>query len=312
MKFLNMKTPKIIFTVVALVLAGSEALIQLSGILDIPVYRADNTVGYIPAPSQSGAFLHAKQWQFNEHSMGAGAFAPDSLRFNMLLVGDSTVIGGNPLAQSERLGPQLEGLTGWQVWPVAAGSWALQNQLAYLRRHPDILHKVDAVAIVSNSGDFDEPSSWASSVTHPLKRPFPGLLYVARKYVFPAGPTPEVQAELQVMPRDWQADLHDFLRSYRKPVFFFLYPNLDELDNAEKMHSQLESKILALQKQSASNIRINRVATSPLWTANLYRDDIHPSAEGTAALAKIMVNGMCESIIRKMACSASNGTTYVQ
>ena len=153
-----MKIPGIIFTSLALTLVAGEALVQLLGVVDIPLYRADPTLGYIPAPSQSGNFLNFKQWQFNEYSMGSGAFELDSRRFKILL-GDSTVMGGNPLAQSERLGPQLEDLTGWQVWPVSAGSWALQNQLAYIHKYPQLLNKVDAVAIVSNSGDFDGPSS---------------------------------------------------------------------------------------------------------------------------------------------------------
>ena len=135
----------------------------------MPLYKADNQLGYIPAPNQSGAFLHSRQWRFNEYSMGSAAFEPDPRRFNILLVGDSIVLGGNPLNQSDRLGPQLEKLSGWQVWPVSAGSWALQNELAYLRTHPDVLQRVDAVAIVSNSGDFGEPSSWASPVTRHIQ-----------------------------------------------------------------------------------------------------------------------------------------------
>jgi hypothetical protein len=55
-------------------------------------------------------------------------------------------------------------LTGWQVSPISAGSWALQNELTYMRQHPDILQKMDAVLILSNAGDFGEPSSWASGL----------------------------------------------------------------------------------------------------------------------------------------------------
>ena len=307
-----MKIPGIIFTSLALTLVAGEALVQLLGVVDIPLYRADPTLGYIPAPSQSGNFLNFKQWQFNEYSMGSGAFEPDSRRFNMLLLGDSTVMGGNPLTQSERLGLQLEDLTGWQVWPVSAGSWALQNQLAYIQKYPQLLDKVDAVAIVSNSGDFDGPSSWASNLTHPLKRPFPGLLYAAQKYVFPSAPPPEISAELKVVPRDWRADLRDLSGSFRKPVVIFLFPTSDELDDSEKMRKQLDSIIPALQAQSAGNLKIVQVAASPLWNSSFYRDSIHPNADGNAALAKILRSSLCESTIQKMACLALSSTTPMQ
>ena len=296
---------------VALTLAAGEALVQLSGIVDIPVYRADNTIGYIPAPGQSGNFLNLRKWQFNEHSMGAGAFAPDSRRFNVLLLGDSVVLGGNPLAQGERLGPCLESLTGWQVWPVSAGSWGLQNQMAYIRSHPEILKVVDAVAIVLNSRDFGGPSSWASSLTHPLKRPFPGLLHVARKYVFSLGSPPGVRAELQVMSRDWRTDLHDFSVPYRKPVFIFLFSRLDEFEDPKKMHRQLDSMVPDLQKHSGGNAKKVRVAASPLWEKSFYRDAVHPSSKGNAALARVLVNSMCESRTQKMTCPALNDTTQL-
>ncbi len=115
----------VIWLVGALVLAEGAA--QLSGVVDLPIYEANNQIGYIPAPNQSGKFLHKNDYRFNEYSMGAGSFSPDPARFNLLLVGDSIVLGGNPLAESDRLGPQLEKRAGWQVWPVSAGSWALQN-----------------------------------------------------------------------------------------------------------------------------------------------------------------------------------------
>jgi len=206
---------------VSLLLLG-EVAIQFFGLVEGPVYQANNQIGYIPAPNQTGAFMRSHTWRFNEYSMGAGPFIPDSKRFNLLLVGDSLVLGGNPLAEPERLGPQLAKLTGWQVWPISAGSWAMQNELTYMRQHPAILEKMDAVVIVSNSADFDVPSSWASELTHPLHHPFPGLIYLARKYVFPPSRPPQVKPEMQVAPRDWQQDLHALSQTFKKPIYIFM------------------------------------------------------------------------------------------
>lgn len=290
-------------TAVFLPLVLAEVLVQLSGVLDFPVYKADNQIGYIPAPGQSGKFLNSREWQFNEYSMGAGTFKPDSSRFNVLLVGDSIVLGGNPLAQSERLGAQLEKFTGWQVWPVSAGSWALQNELSYLRSHPEILDQVDAVTFVWNSGDFEGPSSWASELSHPLKRPFPGLLYVVRKYGFPSVQPPQGRAKLKVRPRDWGADLYDFSRTFKKPIFVFMYPNLDELQHPAKMKDQLDSRIPYLQARLNKNAQISRVADSLDWNAGHYRDSIHPGSQGNSALATIIISSMCKTKIDKMTCT---------
>ena len=78
---------------------------------------------------------NSHDWQFNEKHMGAGAFVT-SAKPDVLLVGDSIVLGGNPLSEVERLGPQLAKVASQSVWPISAGSWALRNELAYLRANP--------------------------------------------------------------------------------------------------------------------------------------------------------------------------------
>jgi hypothetical protein len=297
-----MKKTKIAGVLLALGLAAAELLVQLSGIIDMPLYQADNQLGYIPAPNQSGAFLHSRHYRFNEYSMGSAAFEPDPRRFNLLLVGDSIVLGGNPINHSERLGPQLEKISGWQVWPVSAGSWALQNELAYLRKHPDVLGRVDAVAIVLNSGDFGEPSSWVSPLTHPLERPFPALLYVFKKYALASRPPFEPKPELRVSLRDWRADLRDFSNSFDKPVYIFMYPGLDELHDPVKMNEQLNSRIPELQAQLGSSARVFKVADLPDWKESYYRDGVHPTAEGNAAFSRIIIRNICKEKLEKVAC----------
>lgn len=44
---------------------------------------------------------------------------------DVLLVGDSIVFGGNPYKQQEKLGSQLELLSGLTVWPISVPSWGL-------------------------------------------------------------------------------------------------------------------------------------------------------------------------------------------
>lgn len=301
-KNINLKVAKVFLQMLVFLLVLGEASVQFFGLVDVPVYEINNQIGYIPAPNQSGAFMRSHTWRFNEYSMGAGPFQSDSKRFNLLLVGDSLVLGGNPLVESERLGPQLEKLTGWQVWPISAGSWAMQNELTYMRQHPAILEKMDAIVIVSNSGDFDIPSSWASDLTHPLHQPFPGLIYLVRKYIFMSSTPPQIKPENQVALRDWQHDLHEMSQKFKKPIFIFMYPDLPEFHDAVKRQSLLDSKIPLIQAQLGNTAKIYKVADDGHWSEALYRDDIHPSGNGNQVLAGIFQKDMCLISTKKMMC----------
>ena len=124
---LIMKLRTKILTGLFLSLALIEIAIRISGIIDFPLYDADNHIGYIPKPNQSGSFLRTHDWQFNSLSMGASEFKPSDTVVDTLLIGDSVVLGGNPYKQSDRLGPQLQKIRGGNVWPISAGSWGLRN-----------------------------------------------------------------------------------------------------------------------------------------------------------------------------------------
>jgi len=279
------------FTLAIATIAFFEIAVQISGILDFPLYIANNEIGYIPAPNQSGSFLHFHDYRFNEYSMGSGAFLPDHQIFNLLLIGDSIVLGGNPLDEADRLGPSLARETGWSVWPASAGSWALQNELTYLAQHANVVEAVDAVAIVSNSGDFGEPSSWASELTHPTHRPFPGLIYLFRKYVAP-GKTPSIRPELAVAPRDWKRDLREFASHTNKPLYIFLYPDQEEESDPEIAAKRLYRYEPEIRGALQNYAKVFRVAESSEWNTSLYRDGIHPTAAGNRVLAQILAKDM--------------------
>lgn len=257
----------------ALVLA--EASVQISRISDFPLYDVNNRIGYIPKPNQSGAFLWRNDWVINELSMGTERPFQPSGRTGLLLVGDSLVFGGNPLAQDERLGPALERATNWTVWPISAGSWGLQNQLTYLADHPEVVAGVDRIAFVLNSADFDKPSSFNSDYVTPREVGFPALPYILDRYVMK--PTAEgTPPHLLVPPRDAIAMLAAF--AARHPADVFLYPTKDELGDGCNWAPKALSAVAGLT--------IHCVESG--WLPHYYRDNIHPSGEGNDALARIM------------------------
>lgn len=124
---------KLLKGTLALLIIGEVGL-RIAGVTDFPIYDVDDEIGYVPSPSQSGRFLRSHDWVFNEHSMGtARPWSPDA-RQDVLLIGNSIVMGGNPYRQADKLGPLLARQLGdhFAVWPIAAGGWTNVNESVYL------------------------------------------------------------------------------------------------------------------------------------------------------------------------------------
>jgi hypothetical protein len=147
-----------------------EIVTRLTRISDFPLYEANNKIGYIPQSNQKGKFLWTNDWIFNEYHMGANTFKPSNAE-DILLIGDSIVLGGNPLKETEKLGPSLKRKINAAVWPISAGSWGMRNEIIYLNSNPDVVQNIDTFIFVWNSGDFDQASSWSCDLTHPTHAP---------------------------------------------------------------------------------------------------------------------------------------------
>lgn len=270
-----MKLSAIVAIAAAASIALAEAGLHLAGVVDIPAYRPDEAYGYIPRANQSGAFLDRNRWVYNGDSMGVGApFEPGGV----LLIGDSIVNGGNQTDQPDRLGPQLQKRIARTVWPISAGSWALLNELAYLRRNPTVARGVDEFVFVLNSGDFGAPSVWHGDPEHPPHRPISALYYLFDRLVL--GRVGHAKSPATMTGRDWRAEFAAFRRSTNKPVLVVLY-----LEHGED--SQWMEKV-------ASNLGGNvlRVDRDPRWALATYRDRVHVDVKGTALLADLIAAEM--------------------
>ena len=270
-----------------LLIAG-EIAVRSIGAVDFPLYDGDNTIGYIPKANQSGSFLNKNDWIFNELHMGSRPFAPSS-KTDVLVVGDSVVLGGNPLKQSERLAPQIESISEVAAWPISAGSWSLRNELTYLRQNINVLDKVNVVVFVLNTGDLDNASSWKCELTHPRTKPFPALWYLFKKYLIDFGECDtEVMPDLAVKNGDLLAELKDYLQIAGSKTYFILYPDKPELSNQSLW--QKNSIPLKAFLQSAGVLKVTDLTNNSKWNASLYRDGIHPNAAGNAELAAVILN----------------------
>jgi len=274
-----------------------EILTQVTRIADFPLYEANNKIGYIPQKNQKGRFLWTHDWKFNEYHMGADTFKPTNAE-DVLLIGDSIVLGGNPLKERERLGPTLQRKMNLAVWPISAGSWGMRNELIYLNNNPEVVKNIDTFIFVWNSGDFDKASSWSCEGTHPKKAPISAFLYVFQKYIYRfQGCTGEIKPEFLVPNGDWHKELRAFMNSAimkNKKVSAYLYPDINEERDVSLIKEKLDSHINEIHEAGVLNIV--SIGHDSRWNIKNYRDGIHPSGKGNEFLADIISKPEAQSV----------------
>ena len=274
-----------------------EIATRLTRISDFPIYDANNEIGYIPKASQHGKFLWTHDWIFNEYHMGADTFKPSNAE-DILLIGDSIVLGGNPLKESERLGPTLQRKINRAVWPISAGSWGMRNELIYLNNNPDVVNNIDTFIFVWNSGDFAQASSWSCETTHPKHPPISAFLYAFQKYVYNFQKcNGEIKPEYLVTGGDWHTELKAFISSSamkNKKVVAYLYPDINEQKDTNLMQQMLDSHIHEIHEAGIKDVI--SIGHDPRWELNNYRDGIHPSGQGNKVLADIIANPQIQSV----------------
>ncbi|MGA2637252.1 hypothetical protein [Methylocella sp.] len=91
-----------------LLFAGSEIVLRIAGFGSFPIYDVDNDLKYIPSANQAGAFLDRHRWAFNDRHMGNTVnWSPES-HPDVLLIGNSIVMGGLPFDRDQKLGALLQ------------------------------------------------------------------------------------------------------------------------------------------------------------------------------------------------------------
>lgn len=254
---------------------------------DFPIYDADNRIGYIPKPNQSGSLNGQGEWAFNELSMGVPRpFSPSGGKEDILLVGDSLVFGPINFNHSDRLWHQIEKRSQATVWPISAGSWAIQNEVQYLMDHPEVVNAVDRIIFVWNTDDFKGPSSWYSERQKPTRKPISAALHLLVETATAPDVTPK--PEFEVKKRDALLDLAQLLQRTHIPVDIWLYPRTRELKNPKTVR---EFKYAILDKLG-DRARVFDVAAINGWGKPLYRDTIHPKKEGVRILAKSIAESL--------------------
>lgn len=295
--------PRMLLVVAAIAtLAGlTELGVRMAGLLDFPIYQRDSYFGYVPRPNQAGWFLQQNQWMFNDRSMGVDKPWNPSWRTDILLVGNSIVLGGNPYDHKDKLAPLIQAQlrSSCAVWPVAAGGWTNVNEFRFLERHADIVAGTDFFLWEYMAHQMGSLNPWNRETAHPTARPTWATGYVVRKALdqrFPSTPRFVLREPAQAAQNYAQFDamLKRMVEaSGRKPAgIIFLYPDQQQLtvsrSGAEWLPDRAEIERLAARY----GIVLIDIAGFSQWTATMYKDGIHPTREGNAVLSSILSNAV--------------------
>lgn len=275
---------KTIVLAVAALLAGAELTTRILGLADVPLYDATPILGYVAKANQQGKFLN-NRWYINDrHMIDPRPFDPNAE--SVLVVGDSIVFGGNPFDQPQRVASLLQASSPERaVYAVAAGSWGLANELAYLRTNPDVPAHASRILFVLNEEDFGQPTGWRCESFNPTHPPLSHLYWIARKYLAPECLL-QTPAALQPAHTDLAVELDRFLAQYGERVRFVIYPKADRLNvdfspELRKLSPRVTAGQILNMTSKGTQARFG-------WSKSSYNDAIHPTIQGNVVLAQVL------------------------
>ncbi len=275
----------------------SELGLRVAGLGNFPLYVKDPQFGYAPQPDQAGRFLQKNAWMFNDRSMGVAQPWQPGERTDILLVGNSIVLGGNAYDQPDKLAPLMQSQlsASCAVWPVSAGGWSTVNEFRFLDRHPEIVAGTDFFVWEYMAHQMGGVSQWQRESTHPLSRPLWLTGYVVHKALdqrFPTAARFVVSMPDDAKPyyAEFEAMLDRLNRaSGRHPAgLIFLYPDRQQLEMARAGQEWLPDRLEVQRIAASHGVVLIDLAALPQWTVELYKDGVHPTREGNVVMANIL------------------------
>ena len=286
-------------------LAATEFAVRWSGLVDFPVYAKDDRYGYMPRPNQAGVFLGTNRWVFNDRGMGIDEPWTPTERIDIVVIGNSVVLGGNAYDQGDKLVPQIRRRLGPQcvAWPVATGGWNAVNEVRFLQSNPDIVDGSDFFVWEYMAQGMERPAPWSNETAFPTQRPVWATAHVIRKVLSERFPnTAPVEAHAKT-DRDANGAAFEALitrlakrggQSTTGIIVF--YPDRSELARARAGHEWLPDRSWVEGLASANRVRIIDLARDPRWIDSLYRDGVHPTSQGNAVIAAIIATATHEAM----------------
>lgn len=294
-------SPRLVFGWTLALLVVAEIGMREAGLVDFPVYVRDEHFGYAPAPNQAGRFLNQNAWYFNDRGMGVGDAWHPTAATDVVVIGNSIILGGNVYDQKDKVVPQIQSRlnSACTAWPVAAGGWTTVNEYRYLERHPDIVAGADFFVWEVMAHQMGGLNRWAHETVHPTRRPVWATGYVVRKALdqrFPSTPRFVLRDPLEAAQnyRQFERMLGRLSAAGgRTPAgIIFLYPDQEQLAAFRGGLEWLPDRALWQDLATKHHVVLIDIASYTQWTASLYRDGIHPTREGNAVLASILAESI--------------------
>lgn len=293
---------KLFLAALVLAVTGTEIIGRLLGLCDPVLMIADDRMEYRCAPSQVSR-IQGRIIKINAVSMRSDEV--DDNRPHILLLGDSVLWGGTVVDQSDLASARVERALGperVQVLNASAGSWGPPNLAAYVTKFGTF--EARTVVLVLSTQDAGDAMTFEPVVgvnsSFPDRKPVSVTLELINRYIprllavimarssTSSASSPAVDTSVMNTLRQFVAELaHDGTR-----VIVVMHPQRDELG------SQLENIARTAVAAAAREGGAEFFDARPVYQAHadrgdsLYRDAIHLTTEGQAALAEAILQAI--------------------
>jgi hypothetical protein len=288
---------------IILVLAGELAARYVLGLGDPPLSVSHPTIEYMFKPDQT-CRRFGNTISYNAYGMRSPDFPKrkaDPRELRVVVLGDSVINGGALTDQRDTVTEQLQrSLTAELARPVivgniSAGSWGPANLLAYVEAYG--WFDADVVVVVLSSHDYVDAPSFTPTVgvdpNFPASKPFLALEEGLTRYLMPrlfarsTGPAPPPPppdpASIASSTSALRRLLDGARRSGAEVVLVAQYPEKREFHGPYLDGHHVIRDVASSAGVPTVDLRPNLVAAGT--EAELYIDDIHPSARSRTQIA---------------------------
>jgi lysophospholipase L1-like esterase len=325
----------IIVGLILLAIAGEILLRLVWGLGSPPLLVADTDIGYLFAPNQNLVRFgnQVKINRFSQRSDDPVTPKPEG-SIRILLVGDSIAFGGVLTDQHDTISALMDDLLAGssghatQTLNASAGSWGVENALAYLERYG--LFEADVLVLLLNTNDLCQSKSSGHVVGHlpdyPDKKPLLAYAEAIERYVprylpdvlTPPQPDP-VQKVTLSCDQNFSTNMEalrqsiDLAASEEIPFVVVLNPLRCEIDGEttpctpdgrQQFLDEWDHLTTNHDKDNLSRVKLvdmlpiyNQLYHSGFDTSSLWRDRIHPDQKGNRVIAAAITSVIHESFM---------------
>lgn len=295
--------------VAAVGITGEVALRMATGLGRPALSYADPDFGYAFKADQD-LTRFGRRIRYNAQGMRSEDLAAMGNRKRVLCIGDSVTNGGAPTDQADTYPYRLEGCLrgrGWDmaVMNISAGSWGIENQLGYLRKHG--IHGAGIVVVQIGSHDLYQKKSEGAIVGNdpnfPDANPPLALWELGERYAWPRvssrlglqAAEPEKERTREDLERNLGAlrELVGVMRGAGAEVLILFTCNTDEaVAGRSRAEGLKDLRALA----AAMDVRLMEML--PVWHGairegqHVMRDGVHPNELGS----ELMARTVCEAL----------------